>query len=471
MTDNERKRKRQSVTTRMTSLPEWYGWLATAAMFLLPFPALSGRFGGEWLASQLSPGEWLLLPLGVLSLTLGILTLNRIPERTILPLWIAALAPGAFWVAAEALAMYKNGIGQTGGDLLIAWTVRLVFPALAFLPLLADDVWRDRLYWGLTGGLFVNLAYVIGNMLRAPGAASYFQSGFLYNAHDYGLFLVLALPLLAGWRGGGVKKNQALIMTSCMFLLPAIALSTMFSGGMMLAVAAGLAIVWSVWRGHAWVLGIFLCLLVIGYGAQAKQQRDRSQRVAIAASMSPINDEGGLSNRLAAFDYALSTFVERPFLGLGTDAFFDPAGRVGGRQGTSDLDAPPWYATVLGASGLTGLLMWFALVAELIGRAVGRKGRSCANAGGIAGAAIGLAVAGIWTNVLAPGAGALVGFMLAVSILDEPDPEASSRPRRRLASDSIVMRRTRIMERVGGKKAAKPEAAKPDADEPPAAEA
>lgn len=463
MTNDNRKKKRQTAAVPLSTVPDWYGWLAVAAMFLLPFPALSALLGGDWLAGHLSPGEWLILPLGVLSLTLGLLTLGRIPERTILPLWMAAAAPGVLWLAAEALAMIKNGMGRSGGDLMIAWIARLVFPALAFLPLLAETLWRDRLYWALAGGLFVNLAVVVSRMLSAPDVVAYVQPGLLYNHHDYGLFLVMALPLLAGWRGGGTRKNQALILVSCMFLLPAIAMTTLFSGGLLLALAAGLAVTWAAWRGHGWLLGVFLCLLVIGYGAEGKRERDRTQRVVIAGSMSPVSPEGGLSLRLAAFDAALATFVERPFLGIGPDVFFSGADGAYGKNADDGLDAPPWYATLLGSSGLAGLLMWIVLLAELLGRAVGRKGKSCANAGGVAGAAVGLAAAGIWTNVLTPGAGALIGFILAVSILDESEIDAPPRQRKRLASDSIVMRRTRIMERVGGKKA------QPAEDKPPAA--
>jgi Lipid A core - O-antigen ligase and related enzymes len=435
--------------------PAWFAWLAVAAMFLLPFPALSGMLGGEWLASHLSPGEWLLLPLGVLSITMGILTLSKIPERTLLPLWIAAFLPGALWLLGICLSIVKNGIGATGGDLLLAWLVRLVFPTLAFLPLLSIGKWRDRLFWALAAGVVVNVAAIFVQLSQSPGgrfdAYDFAQAGFFESQHDYGLYLALALPLIAGWRGGGIRKGRALAMTFCMFLLPALALSVLVSGGLLLAALAGLTAAWAVWRGHAWILGIFLCLVIMGYGSDDNKSRDRNQRLLLAATLSPVNTEGGLSLRLASFDAALAVFVDRPFLGIGPDTFFTAFGKDPKRTG-ADFDAPPWYAQVLGSAGMIGLGLWFVLVAELFGRAAGRRGKPCIETAGVIGGAVGLIAAGIWTNVLASGPGALVGFMLALSILEsgagEPVQES---PRRRLASDSIMMRRTKIMERVSGK--------------------
>ncbi len=450
------KKRLAVVTDSVAEPPAWFAWLAVAAMFLLPFPALSRMLGGEWLASHLSPGEWLLLPLGVLSITMGLLTLSKLPERTLLPLWIAAFLPGALWLIGICLAMVKNGIGATGGDLLLAWLVRLVFPALAFLPLLPIGKWRDRLFWALAAGVVVNVIAIFLQLSQSEegrfGAFDFAQAGFFDSQHDYGLYLALALPLIAGWRGGGVRKQRALAMTFCMFLLPALALGVLVSGGLLLAAAAGLTAAWAVWRSHAWILGIFLCLILMGYGSDANKTRDRNQRVLLTATLSPVNTEGGLSLRLASFDAALAVFVDRPFLGIGPDTFFTAFGRDPKQTGT-DFDAPPWYAQVLGSAGLIGLCLWFVLIAELIGRAVGRRGKPCMETAGIIGGVVGLIAAGIWTNVLASGGGALVGFMLALSILESGGTEDTVQegPRRRLASDSIMMRRTRIMERVSGK--------------------
>lgn len=162
MPENVKKKKRHALgQTSASALPAWYAWAAVAAMFLIAFPVFSRALGGDWLASHLSLGEWLLLPLGVLSLTLGLVTLSRVPERTLLPMWLAAMAPGVLWLLAECLSMFKNGMGRNGGDLLLAWTVRLLFPAIAFLPLLVQETWRDRLFWALCAGMAANVAAII----------------------------------------------------------------------------------------------------------------------------------------------------------------------------------------------------------------------------------------------------------------------------------------------------------------------
>ncbi|MCD7897586.1 MAG: hypothetical protein LUG50_13080 [Planctomycetaceae bacterium] len=74
----------QWLTLAKLTPPDWYGWACVLAMFLL----LAVRMplaNGVWFFPLLSLGEWLLLPLGVLSLSMGFLSLSRIREKPSCP--------------------------------------------------------------------------------------------------------------------------------------------------------------------------------------------------------------------------------------------------------------------------------------------------------------------------------------------------------------------------------------------------
>ncbi len=398
--------------------PDWYGWLGAAAMFLLVAVRVS-HHAGPWFFPLLSLGEWLLLPLGVLSLSMGFLSLSRIRERTLLPLWLAAIFPALLWLAAMGASMLKNRSGSPGMDLFLAWAVHLVFPAMAFLPLLAIRVWRDRLMWALAGGLAVNVVLVFaqGRELGAsfPDPRILGLGGLLANQHDYGLMAAVALPLLASWRGGeGAGRNKPFAVLLTTFLLPAMVLSVSYAWTGLAAAAAGLLVAWAAWRSQAWILGVFLALLVLGYGAESKREREEAGRALLGDSAM-----AGMEGYRKAF----STVTVRPFLGSGPESFI----RGGGREPAEGAVPVPWYATLLGGSGLAGFGMWLALLAELAARAAGRFGRRCLLHGGVLGGVAGLGTAGLWTDCLPEGAGAMAGLLIALSILEETEGRKKER--------------------------------------------
>lgn len=412
----------QRLTLAKLTPPDWYGWLGVAAMFLLA--TVRWRLAdGVWFFPLLSLGEWLLMPLGVASLSMGFLSLSRIREKTLLPLWISALVPAILWLATVGMVMLKSGIGAGGGDIFLAWAVHLVFPAMAFLPLLTIRIWRNRLMWALTAGLVANVALISiqarSGGVSAPGHGMWALGGSLANQHDYALMIGIALPLIAAWRGGGGGgKHRAFSVLFCTFLLPALAMAACHTVTGMVAAAVGLTVAWAAWRSYAWILGVFLCLLVVGYGAESHSDRDQAQRRLLADSASL----GG-----SCYRKALNTFQVRPFTGSGPEAFLDANG-TNGRNGNATV---PWYALLLGGTGLAGLGMWLVLLGELAARTMGRFGRRCLWHGGVLGGVAALAAAGAWTDVLPEGAGAMVGLLIALSILEEPDDAIPARRARK----------------------------------------
>ncbi len=387
---------------------EWFGWAGVAAMFLLVavrIPLAKGTF----FFPLLSLGEWLLLPLGAASLSMGFLSLSRIKEKTLLPLWLSAIVPAVLWLSAAAASIAINDEGPAGGDLLLAWAVHLVFPSLAFLPLLTMRVWRDRLMWALVAGLIANAAMIYWQgrgVIGLPEMERLALGGFLINQHDYTLFIAVALPVLAAWRGG--RKGNAFAVLLCTFLLPTLALAASHSWAGMAAAAAGLVVAWAAWRNYAWVLGIFMAVVIIGLGGVRTAEREFKQRRLLVASAQMGQD---------SYQKALNTFQVRPYFGTGPESYVSNADHE-----TLDLRRPsPWYATLLGGTGLVGLGMWLVVLGDLAARTMGRVGRRCLWHGGVLGGVLGAGVAGVWTDALPEGAGAMLGFLVALSILEEPD--------------------------------------------------
>lgn len=412
--------------------PDWFGWLGVAAVFLLPVVRINTA-DGPWFFPLLSLGEWLLLPLGVVSLSMGLLTLWKVRERTVLPMWISAVLPAVLWLAVMGVAMFSSPYTACSGDMFLSWAVHLVFPTMAFLPLLSRPNWRDRIMWALAAGVALNVGVIAWQATQSgltPGSEDWLGiGGFLVNQHNFSLAIAVALPLLAAWRGGNTEKYRSLAIVVCTFLLPAMALSVCFGLGGIAAVAAGLAVSLATWRGQAWIMGVFLCLIVFGHGSSARAERETAQRSLVATSFAMSIEE---------YDNALQSFVEKPYLGTGPETFCPGDGHA-----PIDTIKPyPWYATLLGGSGLLGLGMWLVLLAELAARALGRLGGRCLWYGGVLGGTAGLAVAGFWVDVLPEGAGALVGLLLAVSMLEEPQPPAEPRParsrKRRKSTNAVV---------------------------------
>lgn len=410
--DKRMPARSQRLTLAKLTPPDWFGWPAVAAMFLLPAVRI-GLADGPWFSPLMSLGEWLLVPLGVLSLSMGFLSLARIREKTLLPLWLSAVVPALIWLAAMGLAILRSGVSSVSGDLFVSWLVHLVFPTMALLPLLTMRRWRNRLMWALLLGLAVNAVFIFMQGYRAdatpPNPAALGWGGFLASQHDYGLMLAIALPLLAAWRGGHERPNAFAILL-CTFLMPILCLAACFTASGLVAGLVGLAVAWAAWRSHAWILGVFLVLAVLGYGSGPREAQDGRQRRLLADSAAM----GGETYRRA-----LNVFQVRPFLGTGPESFHAGSGR----EPTGSITPTPWYATLLGGSGIVGLGVWAVLLAELAARAAGRPGaRRCLWHGGVLGGTVGLMLAGFWTEALPEGAGALVGFLVAVSVLEEPEP-------------------------------------------------
>lgn len=448
---NRRERKRRPNGNGAMEPPAWYCWLCLAAMLLL-FVARLERGGEVWRPPMLSLGEWMLLPLGAASLSMGLLPLGTVRETSFLPPWLAAIVPGVLWMGAAVVVMLSNGVPDADLDLPLSWAVRLFFPAMAFLPLLLRPEWRDRLLWTLAFALALN-AVLVAWQVRAAGAAASSQGllamgGVLEDQWDYGLSLAAALPLLASWRGGDARTRRALAMLFCMFLLPCLALGMCRTWMGLAAAGAGLVASWASWRGHAWMLGIFVCLLVFGYGGTSQAERDGRQRAQLVRSFSA--DQTHVRN-------ALDSFTTHPYLGTGMTAGLVEKG-----------SAPKsWYATLLKGIGLVGLGMWVVLLGELCGRALGRYGKRCLLSGGVLGCVVGVAVAGLWTNVLTPGAGSLMGLLLAISIIDEPSAAPAVAARRRNGVRAPAEAPAENGEAANGN-GAKPRAPRKRADKPDA---
>ena len=111
--------KPQRSAADQTALPDWFGWLGVASVFLMVMVRV-GTADKAWSFPLLSLGEWILLPLGVASLTLGLLSLGRITERTFLPLWISAVVPAGLWLIAAGASFLANGSGQAGSDMFLS---------------------------------------------------------------------------------------------------------------------------------------------------------------------------------------------------------------------------------------------------------------------------------------------------------------------------------------------------------------
>lgn len=432
MPENRRNHagKQKRLTAAKFAPPDWFGWMGVAAMFLLPVVRINFS-DGPWFFPLLSLGEWLLLPMGAVSLSIGLLTLWKIRERTLLPLWISAVLPALAWLAAMGVSMLKNGVGPAGGDMLLSWAVHIVFPTMAFLPLLARPYWRDRLMWALAGGIIANVALIFWQSYAAGLSMGDEErlslGGLLANQHDYGLMLAIALPLLAAWRGGSIDKNRSLAMMFGTFLLPAVCLSASYSWVGVIAASVGLIISWAAWRSTAWILGLFLCLLLFGYGSEDRRDREMNQRRLLIASAT-MGDE--------TYRKAADVFMDQPFFGAGPESFH--AGD--GHEPAATIRPTPWYASLLGGSGLAGLGLWLVLLGELAARTFGRHGKRCLWYGGVLGGVAGVAVAGLWTDVLPEGAGALIGLLIAASVLEEPEAVAGSR--------RFVRRKKRVVTRV-----------------------
>ncbi|MDR1613582.1 MAG: hypothetical protein LBT97_12495 [Planctomycetota bacterium] len=401
----------------VSPFPAWYGIATLTAAAMLPIARLD-LFGFSSADIFLTPGEWLLPPLGVFALVMGFFPHRPGPE-SVVPQWLAAIVPAALWLAAMLLGVFKNGAGANDHDLLAAWTARLVFPALAFLPLLAERTWRDRLFLALAAGVVANVFMATWQLYAARsgdgGSALRGVSGFLGSSEAYGLLLALFLPLLADWRGGERGSGNAIFMLLCMFLIPALSLASILSGGLLFSAFLGLLVAWAMWRGYAWIMGAFVCLLVFGYGGDARSNRDRERRRAITQSAGSTAFDGERSHLSAEYDRALAAFADKPFFGDGLGPYHR---RETPRSGLTAVAraSSPWYASLLGGSGIVGLGMWLALLAELVARAAGRGGGLLFGPGAL-GATVALLSAGVWTNVLAPGPGALVGVLLAFSAL------------------------------------------------------
>ncbi len=415
-------RKRSGGRSRLavpkTLTPDWFGWLGVAAMVLLSVVRIAPSGTIAWFFPLLSFGEWLLMPLGAASLGLGLLTLMQSREKTLLPLWVSAILPGVFWLIGVGLAVMLNGASPAQGDSMLALTVQTIFPVMAFLPLLAQRIWRNRLMWGLTCGLGANVALIaIQTLSGGIDADPLAAGGFLSHQHDYAVFMAVSLPLIIAWRGGEIRTNKALIIMICTFLLPAMALGACYTMPGIIAAAAGLAVSWAAWRNPGWILGIFICLLIFGYGGTAKKEREQRQRQNLVATLELGTDE---------YTHALEIFVEQPYFGTGPSRFLSGNG-VGQYIHSRPGHPVPWYATLLGGTGLTGFGLWLVLLAELAARALGRTGKRSLWSGGVLGATAALAVCGLWTEAMPEGAGALVGLLLAISMLDEPETELSPR--------------------------------------------
>ncbi|MDR3211357.1 MAG: hypothetical protein LBU79_05515 [Planctomycetota bacterium] len=377
----------KGTVVREVGLPVWYGWGSLGVFFLLFQPDPLEYFS---LSFPLSFASGLLCILALLSLLPFILPghflLSRLEKGLVATLPVLILLAVILLVS---LAKGGDGLGFPP-----VWLVNILLPSLVLIPILYNTYWRRRLYYTLaaTAGLDLLLA-VFASIYPAVGAG--FTSG------RPGIAVVLLLPLLAGWHGRG----DNLLKLATLFLLPCLAFASLAAGPLAIVLALGLAVAWLSWRREAWLLGVFICLVVFGRGTEPTPERAGEERVVLASNLDPMEGDATPGPTLASYRLALDVLASHPLLGE--------------RQDSASVATltPPWYAWLALKGGLPALLMWLVVLAELLARAGLRRGERLGNPGGLAGSLLALALLGLCYPLTPAGGGLLLGLLLPFSLV------------------------------------------------------
>jgi len=442
--------------SRPSPLPLPWAWLAVATAASIPLVDL----GLERLKIPFLPKRPLNLtlfdPLVWIAAASLIAILAVSPERrqTLRQLgrrWLACIWPALllFAVAIASLLHMPQLEGKTlglAGKTLIQWTEYLLLLPLVLLPLLADPLWRRRVFWGLC---LTTIAAIASVAWRSPlhrvfagEIHPYLVGGLLGNRNTYGIFMAMALCLLAAWAHGEMTATPAGVRRSPWHLAPAILLPILavypwLAAGPLVGFLAGLAITCGAGR-RAGVLIVFVLVAVIlcidGGGDREKRLRELTRSLQ---TFRPQREPGAIMEtpqptmRAYRWSANLNLIAQNPLLGVGCgqyqrhiNLYYGDLSYPSGRTDIIeyyDLKANEpftfsWYFVTAGETGLLGFAALLAFLGAIAARALGSASQPpCLAAAGVLGAVVALLIAALWTSPMTRGAGPLLGWLLATS--------------------------------------------------------
>jgi len=426
------------------ALPRPLGWLITAAVASLPLV----DFGGAMPVIALSPKRAINLSIFDFLVWLAALWLlawrwrNR---RTAAPAnelwlrsWLAAVWPGIMLLAVGALSVAQINPWEGNALLLAAknawqWAEYLIISPLLAMPLLAAPIWRQRLCRALLFGtaLSVLTAFIdfVALVRTGSNGIPHLVGGCLGNRYAYTMFVSLALCML--WDEISLPAWRI-----WRWPLAFVAFYPALAAGPLLAGLAGLTLA-SMARQARTVAAILILGLLAALAflppAEARSLRGiyltRSVQVYVPFRHPGTgNIESVHTMRYYRWAAEINLIAARP-LGVGwgkyqravNDQMGDiPAPKVQSSDAAAyDVLAHEpmsfsWFLQSGVEMGLPGLAAVLVFILEILSRAGGWRGRGSGSPA-IAGAAVALLLAGLWTSPMVRGVGPLLGLLLALS--------------------------------------------------------
>ncbi|MCX7933899.1 MAG: hypothetical protein N3A66_01410 [Planctomycetota bacterium] len=425
----------------MPTLPSALGWLITAAVVSLPLV-------------EMGTGQpsFALLPKRMLHLTLFDLLVWPAALWLLiwrwqccrggrgaapwLRQWLVAVWPAWMLLAAGAISMCQID-RLSRPDLILAaknacqWLEYLaIFPLLA-LALLETPVWRPRLYHGL----FLGTAIAVGAahsdfvaLLRAGEAGvPPLVGGYLGSRYPYTLFVALAVCVL--W-----EKVSLPAWRIWRWFFAFAAFYPALAAGPLVGGLAGLAFA-SLAQKPRSVLAFLALAAALAFlpPAEARSQRGRCLARSLQVYVPFRNPESGHIESTHTMRYyrwaaEINALAARPW-GAGWGKYQSainerlgdlPVPKIQSREASAyDVLAHEpmsfsWFLQAGVELGLPGLIAVLLFILEILARSGGWR-KAAAISPGVAGAALALFFASIWTSPLVRGVGPLLGLLLALS--------------------------------------------------------
>lgn len=362
-------------------------------------------------------------------------------------LW--ALWPGLLIIAAGLL----SGLSGVTSKALFAKTVfqateYLVVTPLVFLALLQEERWRDRAFWALTLGCMVCIVsisvYTPLNQVAAGKIHPHVVGGLLGNRNTYGIFMAVALCLLAGWanplsarRTGKFPRVWRLLPG---VLLPFLASYPVLAAGPLAAIVLGLTVTYARAHKAGALYGVVLVVWLIWGADNVALRTYRGRTLAESVQVYRLHRSGEdgreqVRHTVRYYRWAanLNLIRDNPLLGVGWGQYqngikdyYSGIPRPPGTTGISALwdiesDEPftfSWFWVTACETGLIGLAALGLFFAEMLARSCRLLSSATAiRAPGVCGAVVALILAGLWTSPFVRGAGPLLGVLIAVSAL------------------------------------------------------